>query len=160
MRTGLNNVLRRYGLQVIDKIKYDTWGLFQYKDHLSTYRDSPYKNRRGHMKVVCWGLSNNFLNILNSIEAKFKDNFRNYSPRNFLAEPDMVLLAFLWVTKLVVLKHCGLVTSYGDKKSRSTLDQVMDWCLMAPSHYLIPCWLFIREVLLHSPPMWKKTWSG
>ena len=47
--------------------------------------------------------------------------------------------------------HCGLVTSYGDTGSRSTLAQVMACCLMAPSHYLNQCWLMISEVLSHSP---------
>ena len=35
-------------------------------------------------------------------------------------------------------------------RSRSTLVQVMAFCLMAPSHYLNQCWLIIRKVLLHS----------
>ena len=33
---------------------------------------------------------------------------------------------------------------------RSTLAQVMACCLMAPSHYLMQCWLIISEVLWHS----------
>ena len=36
-------------------------------------------------------------------------------------------------------------------RSGSTLDQVMAWCLMAPSHYLNQCWLIISQVLWHSP---------
>ena len=36
-------------------------------------------------------------------------------------------------------------------RSRSTLAQVMAWCLMAPSHYLNQCWLIINEVMWHSP---------
>ena len=35
-------------------------------------------------------------------------------------------------------------------RSGSTLVQVMDWCLTAPSHYLDQCWLLISEVLWHS----------
>ena len=35
-------------------------------------------------------------------------------------------------------------------KSGSTLDQVMAWCLMAPSHYLNQCWLIISKVQWHS----------
>ena len=35
--------------------------------------------------------------------------------------------------------------------SRSTLAQVMACCLMAPSHYLIQCWLMINEAFCHSP---------
>ena len=35
--------------------------------------------------------------------------------------------------------------------SRSTLAQVMAWCLTAPSHYLNQFWLMIGEVLWHSP---------
>ena len=38
--------------------------------------------------------------------------------------------------------------------SRSTLAQVLAWCLMAPSHYPCyrnQCWLLIVEVLWHSP---------
>ena len=35
-------------------------------------------------------------------------------------------------------------------RSESTLAQVMAWCLMAPSHYLNQCWLFISKVLWHS----------
>ena len=34
--------------------------------------------------------------------------------------------------------------------SWSTLVQLMAWCLMAPSHYLIQCWLIISKVLWHS----------
>ena len=34
--------------------------------------------------------------------------------------------------------------------SRTTLTQVMTWCLTAPSHYLNQCWLIIRGVLWHS----------
>ena len=37
------------------------------------------------------------------------------------------------------------------QKSPSTLAQVMAWCLMAPSHHLNQCWLFIIDVLQHSP---------
>ena len=33
----------------------------------------------------------------------------------------------------------------------TTLTQVMACCLMAPSHYLNQCWLFVNEVLWHSP---------
>ena len=41
--------------------------------------------------------------------------------------------------------------------SRSTLAQVMAWCLMAPSHYLNQFWLIISEALWHSPDSnWKK----
>ena len=29
----------------------------------------------------------------------------------------------------------------------STWGQVMAWCMMAPSHYLIPCWLIINMIL-------------
>ena len=48
------------------------------------------------------------------------------------------------------LTYCGLMTPYGDI-SGPTLAQVMDWHLMAPSHYLKQCWLIIIEVLWHSP---------
>ena len=34
-------------------------------------------------------------------------------------------------------------------RSRSTLAQVMAWCLMAPSHYLNQCWLLISVVKWH-----------
>ena len=37
------------------------------------------------------------------------------------------------------------------QRSGSTLAQVMDCCLMAPSHYLNGCWLIIEDVLWHSP---------
>ena len=36
-------------------------------------------------------------------------------------------------------------------RSGSTLDQVIAWCLRAPSHYLNQCWLIISEVLWHTP---------
>ena len=36
-------------------------------------------------------------------------------------------------------------------KSRSTLTQVMVYCLMSPSHYLNQCWLLIGEFLWYSP---------
>ena len=36
-------------------------------------------------------------------------------------------------------------------RSGSTLAQVMACCLMAPSHYLIQCWLIISQVVWHSP---------
>ena len=51
---------------------------------------------------------------------------------------------------LYSVTHCGLVMSYGDR-SRPTLAQIMDCCLMAPSHYLNQCWLIIKGVLWHSP---------
>ena len=38
---------------------------------------------------------------------------------------------------------CSMVPPYKRQRSVSTLDQVMDWCLTAPSHYLSQCWLFI-----------------
>ena len=34
---------------------------------------------------------------------------------------------------------------------RSTLAQVLEFCLKAPSHYLNQCWLMISGVLWHSP---------
>ena len=48
------------------------------------------------------------------------------------------------------LTHWGLVTPYGDKRSWSTLAQVMACCLTAPSHYLNQCWLIISTVKWHS----------
>ena len=45
------------------------------------------------------------------------------------------------------LTHWGLVTPYGDKRSGSTLAQVMAQCLTAPSNYLKQCWLIISKVL-------------
>ena len=50
--------------------------------------------------------------------------------------------------------HWPLLTPYGDKRTWSTLVQVMAYCLMAPSHYLNLWWLFICEIqysLQHSP---------
>ena len=38
------------------------------------------------------------------------------------------------------LTHCGLVKLHGDG-SRSTLNLITAWCLIAPIHYLNPCWL-------------------
>ena len=35
-------------------------------------------------------------------------------------------------------------------RAQSTLAQVMDCCLTAPSHYLKPCWLIISEVSWYS----------
>ena len=46
------------------------------------------------------------------------------------------------------LTHCCLVMPY---TSRSTLTQVIAWCLMAPSHYLNKCGLMVTGVLWHSP---------
>ena len=40
-------------------------------------------------------------------------------------------------------------TKWGNR-SGSTLDQVMAWCLTAPSHYLNQCWLLIEVVLWNS----------
>ena len=51
----------------------------------------------------------------------------------------------------IKLTHCGLVLPDGDIKFGSTLTQVMDCCLMAPSHYMNQCWLIIKGVLWHSP---------
>ena len=48
------------------------------------------------------------------------------------------------------LTHSGLVTPYGDKRSGSTLAQVMACCLTTSSHYLNQCWLIISEVRWHS----------
>ena len=45
------------------------------------------------------------------------------------------------------LTHWGLVMPYGDKRTGSTLAQVMACCLTAPSHYLNQCWLIISKVL-------------
>ena len=50
----------------------------------------------------------------------------------------------LWLTQY------GLVTPFSDK-SRSTLAQVMAWCLTATSYYLNQYWLIIHGVLWHSP---------
>ena len=47
------------------------------------------------------------------------------------------------------LTHWGLVTPWRHG-TRSTLAQVMAWCLTAPSHYLNQCWLIIGEVPRHS----------
>ena len=33
-------------------------------------------------------------------------------------------------------------------RSGSILTQVMAWCLMAPSHYLVQCWLIIKDVCM------------
>ena len=68
-----------------------------------------------------------------------------------------------WITCCIVAFHnvvvfeCGHFNSLwpGDTiwqhKSGSTLDQVMAWCLTAPTHYLNQCWLIIKGVLWHSP---------
>ena len=37
------------------------------------------------------------------------------------------------------------------RRSGSTLGQIMACCLMAPSHYLTQCWLIMSEFLWHSP---------
>ena len=57
-------------------------------------------------------------------------------------KPSSVLKAFnsLWPSD-IIWQH----------RSGSTLGQVMAWWLMAPSHYLNQCWIFISEVLWHSP---------
>ena len=47
------------------------------------------------------------------------------------------------------LAYCGLVTSFSDKKSWSSLVKVMTCCLMAPSHYSIQCSHTIKEILWH-----------
>ena len=52
------------------------------------------------------------------------------------------------------LTHYSIAKLYGDR-SRSTLAQVMTYCLTVPSHYLNQCWLLISEVLWHSP---KSKW--
>ena len=44
------------------------------------------------------------------------------------------------------LTHCGLVMPYGDKRSGSTLAQVMACCQIAASHYRNQCLLIICEV--------------
>ena len=44
------------------------------------------------------------------------------------------------------LTHCGLVTPYSNIDHRSTLAQVMAYCLMTPSNYLNQCWLVISKV--------------
>ena len=43
---------------------------------------------------------------------------------------------------------CGVIWRKG---SRSTLAQVMAWCLTAATHYLNQCWLMISEMLWHPP---------
>ena len=48
------------------------------------------------------------------------------------------------------LTHCGLVTQYAKNRFGSTFAPVMAYCLLAPSHYLYQCWLFITWVLSQS----------
>ena len=43
------------------------------------------------------------------------------------------------------------MTPCGDMDLSQCLTQVMACCLMAPSHYLDRCWLFIIEILWQSP---------
>ena len=47
------------------------------------------------------------------------------------------------------LTHWGLVTPYDNKRSGSTLAQVMTCCLMA-RNYLNQCWLIISKIQWHS----------
>ena len=50
--------------------------------------------------------------------------------------------------------NCGPSDAIWRQRSESTMvhiDQVMAWCLTAPSHYLQQCWLIITEVLWSSP---------
>ena len=60
------------------------------------------------------------------------------------------LIRYLWQIFARYLTHWGLVMPYGDKRSGSTLAQVMDCCVRAPSHYLNQCWLIISKVEWHS----------
>ena len=57
-----------------------------------------------------------------------------------------------WVTNLISDKILGKLLWLSDAiwshKSGLILDQVMAWCLTAPSHYLNQCWT-TREVLWH-----------
>ena len=49
-----------------------------------------------------------------------------------------------------VEQQCDLVTPYGDKRSGSTLTQVMACCPTAPSDYPNQCWLIVSEVQRHN----------
>ena len=51
----------------------------------------------------------------------------------------------------LVMAWCREADAIWGNRSRSTLAQVMAWCLMAPRHYLNQCWLIIKGVLWHSP---------
>ena len=68
--------------------------------------------------------------------------------------------SYIWITWIPILcngdhhisTQRGLVIDgIWWHRSWSTLAKVMACCLMAPSHYLNQCWLFIKGVLWHSP---------
>ena len=67
-----------------------------------------------------------------------------------------IFVAFMYVW-LDSLSLCSVIKSIwashhiGQHRSGSILAQAMACCLMAPSHYLNQCCLFISEVLWHSP---------
>ena len=52
------------------------------------------------------------------------------------------------------LTHCGLITLYKwHPRSGPKLDEIMAWCPMAPSHYLIQCWL-TNKIIRNIPRAW------
>ena len=56
----------------------------------------------------------------------------------------------LWPGNLVWFNSLWPSDTIWRQRSGSTLAQVMDCCLTAPSHYLNQCWLIISEVQRHS----------
>ena len=66
--------------------------------------------------------------------------------------PDGISYTSLWLFFFVFFSRAYMVNSLwsGDAiwwhRTGSTLDQVMAWCLTAPSHYLNQCWLIISKV--------------
>ena len=101
----------------------------------------------------------------------------HHSGDKLLSEPMMFSLLFIYFTQPQRVKkggytwclsstrrelaHWGLVTPYGDKRSGSTLAQVMACCLTAPSHYLNQSWFIISKVEWHSSKgkLTRDTWA-
>ena len=80
--------------------------------------------------IHCWLLQKS-LNIWNMLKSTKYWAF--FNSLHLTASHVMVNINSLWLS---------LVTPYDDR-SGSTLAQVIDCCLMAPSHYLTQCWVII-----------------
>ena len=95
----------------------------------------------------CWNVFN--LNPMNKIQWNFNQNLNFFIQENALENVVCEMAAILsrgrWVNWLWPSDAIWC------RRTWSTLVQVMDCCLMAPSHYLKQCGLITSKVLCHSP---------
>ena len=98
---------------------------------------------RSHYLKQCWLIIREFLWL--SPEDIPEENTQEITHWNGF---EYYLLSSLWPNDAICQHRSG-----------STLAQVMAWCLMASSHYLSQCWLFISEVQWH-PSEGNSSWDA